>query len=55
MDNIRVSALRSKLTEVLGRVQYAGDIYTVEKYGEKIAAIIPIEDLIIILDAKKAR
>ena len=45
MTSISVSALRGKLSEVLGRVRFAHERVLVSSHGKNVGAIVSIEDL----------
>jgi len=44
-ESIGVGQMKSKLSEVIGRVTYGGFRYIVEKRGKPTAAVIAIQDL----------
>jgi len=41
---VSISDAKSHLSELVGRLMYAGDHVIVEKHGKSVAAMIPIED-----------
>ncbi len=41
---ISVSDAKSHLSELVGRMMYAGDHIVIERHGKAVAAMIPIED-----------
>lgn len=41
---ISISDVKSHLSELVGRMMYAGDHIIVERHGKAVAAMIPIED-----------
>lgn len=41
-----ISDAKSHLSELVGRMMYAGDHIIVERHGKAVAAMIPIEDYV---------
>lgn len=41
---VSISDAKSHLSELVGRMMYAGDHVIVERHGKAVAAMIPIED-----------
>jgi len=41
---ISISHAKSHLSELVGRMMYAGDHIVVERHGKAVAVMIPIED-----------
>ncbi len=41
---VSISDAKSHLSELVGRMMYAGDHVVVERHGKAVAAMIPIED-----------
>ena len=41
---VSISDAKSHLSELVGRMMYAGDHIIVERHGKAVAAMIPIED-----------
>jgi prevent-host-death family protein len=41
---ISISDAKSHLSELVGRMMYAGDHIIIERHGKAVAAMIPIED-----------
>jgi prevent-host-death family protein len=50
--NVSVSDAKSHLSELVGRLMYAGDHVVIERHGKAVAAMIPIEDYV---EFEKAR
>ncbi|HHJ06616.1 MAG TPA: type II toxin-antitoxin system Phd/YefM family antitoxin [Anaerolineae bacterium] len=53
LRTISSSNLRSQIKRVLNDVGYGQNAYMVKKFGEPIAAIISIEDYILLQESKK--
>jgi len=45
MVRIGVTRLRTEISEVVSRVQYAGERTVLERQGKAVAALVPMEDL----------
>jgi len=41
---VSISEAKSHLSEMVGRLMYAGDHIIVERHGKSVAAMMPIED-----------
>lgn len=41
---VSISEAKSHLSEMVGRLMYAGDHIVVERHGKAVAAMLPIED-----------
>ena len=41
---ISISEAKSHLSELVGRMMYAGDHIVIERHGKAVAAMVPIED-----------
>lgn len=41
---VSISEAKSHLSEMVGRLMYAGDHIIVERHGKAVAAMMPIED-----------
>ena len=41
---VSISDAKSHLSELVGRMMYAGDHIIVERHGKAVAAMIPVED-----------
>ncbi len=41
---VSISDAKSHLSELVGRIMYAGDNIVVERHGKAVAVMIPIED-----------
>jgi len=41
---VSISDAKCRLSELVGRMMYAGDHVIVERHGKAVAAMIPIED-----------
>lgn len=41
---VSISDAKSHLSELVGRMMYAGDHIVIERHGKSVAAMIPIED-----------
>ena len=48
MDTMNSSEARENLADVLNRVAYAKDRIRITRRGKEIAAVVPIEDLMLI-------
>ena len=44
-DALPVSEVREKLSEITGRVQFAGERIAVQKHGKTVAVLVPPSDL----------
>ena len=41
---VSISDAKSHLSELVGRMMYAGDHIVIERHGKSVAAMIPMED-----------
>ncbi|MBV9462680.1 MAG: type II toxin-antitoxin system Phd/YefM family antitoxin [Verrucomicrobiae bacterium] len=41
---VSISEAKSHLSEMVGRLMYAGDHIIIERHGKAVAAMLPIED-----------
>lgn len=53
--HMSASALRTGISDALGRVNYAGERIVIERNGKAIGALIPIEDLELLEALEDAR
>lgn len=52
---VSISDAKSHLSELVGRMMYAGDHVTIERHGKAVAVMIPIEDYVEYEKAKRER
>ena len=52
---VSISDAKSHLSELVGRMMYAGDHIIVERHGKAVAAMIPIEDFMEFEKLKRER
>src|SRR4051812_32481047 len=52
---VSISEAKSHLSEMVGRMMYAGDHIIIERHGKSVAAMIPIEDYAEFEKAKRER
>ena len=52
---VSISDAKSHLSELVGRMMYAGDHITIERHGKAVAVMIPIEDYMELEKAKRER
>ncbi len=52
---VSISDAKSHLSELVGRMMYAGDHIVVERHGKAVAVMIPIEDYVEMTKARGAR
>lgn len=50
---VSVSTLRTQIKQILNEVEYGQTEYVVEKFGEPTAAIISMEDYLLLQEAKQ--
>jgi prevent-host-death family protein len=50
---VSISDAKSHLSELVGRMMYAGDHIVVERHGKAVAVMIPIEDYTELEKAKR--
>lgn len=48
LETIASSEARRSFSEIVSRVQYAGDYIIVERQGKPAAAIVPVEDALLL-------
>jgi prevent-host-death family protein len=46
-DTVTTRELRDTLSEIVGRCAYGGDRFVVKRHGKPVAAIVPIEDMLV--------
>ena len=44
MATVKVTEARRRLTELVNRVEYAGETVFIERYGRTVAALLPVAD-----------
>ena len=52
---VSISDAKSHLSELVGRMMYAGDHVTIERHGKAVAVMVPIEDYVEYEKVKRER
>jgi prevent-host-death family protein len=53
IKNLSVLEVRKRLGEFLNEIRYTGNIYIIERKGQKLAAIVPMTDFELLQKLKK--